>query len=410
MTDPSSSSASTNTPPIATFEGVRVLDFTQVLSGPFATQQLASFGAEVIKVEMPGSGDMTRRGLSYPGSGLSPSFVACNIGKRSITLNLKHEAAREIVTRLVQQSDVLVQNFVPGVMRRLGFDFDAMRKIKPDLIYVSISGFGQEGDGAELPAFDGAIQASSGLMSLTGDNDAPPTRAGYFVVDMATALNTAFATSAALFRRERTGEGQHVDVAMQDTAVMLQAPQMTSFLLRGNQPRRNGNRSPTGQGCADVFPTADGYLQISALKDSHASALFDAIGMPELKQIYPDARARSVDGDALFQAISERLATEPTGHWQSLLEQAGVPVALVRALSEVASDAQLQLRPAITEVPASSNDPSSIRTVAASHTSDQAPPAVKRPAPGLGEHTQEVMLELGYSAAEIQRLRADGAL
>lgn len=406
MTD----AASSNTTPKLAFDGIHVLDFTQVLSGPFATQQLASLGADVIKVEMPGTGDMTRRGLSSPGSGLSPSFVACNIGKRSITINLKHDAAKSIVTELVKRSDVLVQNFVPGVMKRLGFDFEAMRKIKPDLIYVSISGFGQQGDAAELPAFDGAIQASSGLMSLTGEDDAPPTRAGYFVVDMATALNTAFATSAALFRRERTGEGQHVDVAMQDTAVMLQAPQMTNYLMRGKQPRRNGNRSPTGQGCADVFRTADGFLQISALKDSHAKALFDAIGLPALTQAYPDARARSLEGDALFDAISAQLVDMPTLHWQQLLQRAGVPVAQVRELADVAQDPQLALRPAIVEVPMSSVDSATIATVAASHTSEQAPPSIQRPAPSLGEHTDEVLLDIGFSTDDIKRWRADGAL
>lgn len=398
-------------PPQATFEGIRVLDFTQVLSGPFATQQLASFGADVIKVEMPGTGDMTRGGLSSPGAGkLSPSFVACNIGKRSITINLKHDAAREIVTKLVKHCDVLVQNFVPGTMSRLGFGFEAMSKVKPDLIYVSISGFGQVGDAVELPAFDGAIQASSGLMSLTGDAEAPPTRAGYFVVDMATALNTAFATSAALFRRERTGQGQHVDVAMQDTAVMLQAPQMTGYLMYGKQPTRNGNRSPTGQGCADIFRTADGYLQISALKDHHAQALFEAIALPELVSQYPDARARAIHGNAVFDAISARLSDETTAHWQALLQGAGVPVAEVRDLSEVAMDAQLALRPAITNVPTSSSDATAISTVAASHTSAQAPPLTRRPAPALGEHTAEVLTEIGFRAADIQRFRDSGAL
>ncbi len=394
-----------------TFDGIRVLDFTQVLSGPFASQQLASFGADVIKVEMPGIGDMTRRGLSSPGSGtLSPSFVACNIGKRSITINLKHEAAKSVITELVRRSDVLMQNFVPGVMQRLGFGYEQMRAIKPDLVYVSISGFGQQGDAAALPAFDGAIQASSGLMCLTGDDDAPPTRAGYFVVDMATALNTAFATSAALFRRERTGKGQHVDVAMQDTAVMLQAPQMTSYLMRGKQPRRNGNRSPTGQGCADVFRTSDGFLQISALKDHHAQALFSALDMPELTERYPDARTRAVDGDALFAAISSRLADEPTAYWQRLLQLKGVPVAEVRELAEVALDPQLALRPALAQVPTSSKDATPIGTVAASHTSEQAPPSVLRPAPALGEHTDEVLTEIGFSAADIRQMRASGAL
>ena len=200
------------------FTGIRILDFTQVLAGPFATQQLAQLGADVIKIEQRDLGDITRGLMSTGADGMAPSFLTCNLGKRSLTLDLKHARAKQIIHQLVATSDAVVENFKPGTIERLGFGYEALRAIKPDLIYASISGYGQSGPKSELPAFDGAIQAASGMMSVSGHPDTGPVRTGYFSVDMSTALNAAFAISAALFRRHQTGEGQRVDVSMMDTA------------------------------------------------------------------------------------------------------------------------------------------------------------------------------------------------
>ncbi|NJN51209.1 MAG: CoA transferase [Gammaproteobacteria bacterium] len=196
------------------FDGIRILDFSQVLAGPFATAQLAQLGADVIKIEQPGSGDQTRGLMAGKDDDqMSPSFLTCNLGKRSLTLNLKAPAARAVVEKLVMRADAVVENFTPGVMERLGFGYDALARLKPDIVYCSISGYGQSGPKARLAAYDGAIQAASGMMEINGYADTPPTRTGYMPVDMATALQAAFALSAALYRRQVTGAGQRLDVA-----------------------------------------------------------------------------------------------------------------------------------------------------------------------------------------------------
>ena len=205
----------------AAFEGIRILDFTQVLAGPFAVMQMALLGADVIKVEQPQTGDQTR-GLMNAGEDLqmSPSFMGMNLNKRSLTLNLKDENAAEVIKKLLPTVDVIVENFKAGTMQRLGLDYESLRALKPDLIYCSITGYGQNGPKAGDAAYDGAIQASSGMMSQNGHPETGPTRTGYMPVDMSTALNSAFAISAALYRKATTGEGQHIDVAMLDLSLI----------------------------------------------------------------------------------------------------------------------------------------------------------------------------------------------
>src|SRR5690606_34176038 len=199
------------------FSGIRVIDFSQVLAGPFGAEQLALLGADVIKVEQPKGGDQSRTMMSdeaHARLGLSPMFLSMNSGKRSITLDLKHAAAKEIVHRLVRNADVVIENFKAGTMDRMGFGYEALKALNPKLIYCSVSGFGQTGPFAGAAAYDGAIQAASGMMSVTGHEETGPTRAGFTVVDLSTGLTAAFAIAAALFRRQVTGEGQHLDVAM----------------------------------------------------------------------------------------------------------------------------------------------------------------------------------------------------
>ena len=249
------------------FSGLRILDFTQVLAGPFATQQLAQLGADVIKIEERGTGDITRGMLSTGTDGMAPSFLTCNLGKRSLTLDLKHPRAKDIVTKLIKTSDAVVENFKPRTIERLGFGYEAVRALKPDIVFASISGYGQSGPKAELPAFDGAIQAASGMMSISGHPETGPVRTGYFSVDMSTALNAAFAISAALFRRHVTGEGQRLDISMMDTAFMMQAPQISAYLVDGTLPELYGNASPTKQPTANVFATADGHIQVVGFRE-----------------------------------------------------------------------------------------------------------------------------------------------
>ena len=391
------------------FDGIRVIDFTQVLAGPFATQQLAQLGADVIKIEQPVTGDQTR-GL-MPGTddaGMSASFLTCNLGKRSMTLNLKAEQARAIVFALARTADVIVENFTPGVMQRLGFDYATLAAIKPDLIYCSISGYGQSGPKSAYAAYDGAIQAASGMMAITGHPDTGPTRTGYMPVDMATALNAAFAISAALYRRSITGQGQRIDVAMMDTAMVLQAPQVTGYLVNSVQPELFGNRSPTRQPTANVFATADGYIQVVALKEPQVQKLFDVLGCMEH---YADPRFATADARVAHTAdvnalLTSRFGCEDTQTWLARLIKASVPVAEIRDFAAVVADVQFAQRNALVEIELPNKPGRRARVVGTGYVAEPDGPRPDRAPPKLGEHTEEILGQIGYSPGDIAALRA----
>ncbi len=395
------------------FDGIRIIDFTQVLAGPFATQQLAQLGADVIKIEQPVTGDQTR-GL-MPGTddaGMSPSFLTCNLGKRSLTLNLKAAQARAIVHALVRNADVVIENFTPGVMQRLGFDYAALSPIKSDLIYCSISGYGQSGPKSGYAAYDGAIQAASGMMAITGHPETGPTRTGYMPVDMATALNTAFAISAALYRRNVTGAGQCIDVAMMDTAMVVQAPQVSNYLVNRVQPELFGNRSPTRQPTANVFATADGHIQVVALKEPQVRKLFDVLGCGEQ---YADARFATADARvahtaAVNELLTSRFGREATQTWLTRLIDAGVPVAEIRDFEAVVADTQFDGRNALMEIELPNKPGRRAKVVGSGYVATPDGPALQRPPPKLGEHTSEILAELGYSDTDIDALRADSVI
>lgn len=388
------------------FTGIRVLDFTQVLAGPFATQQLAQHGAQVIKIEPPGSGDMTRRLMSGTHKGDAPSFLTCNLGKKSIALNLKSDAADDIIARLARSADVVVENFRPGVMRRLGFDYERLSALREDLIYCSISGFGQSGPASRKPAYDGAIQASSGMMAVTGHAATGPTRTGYMPVDMATALNAAFAIATALYRRQVTGAGEYLDVAMLDTAMVLQAPQISAHFVTGAVPKLLGNRSPTKAPTANLFECEDGFLQVVAMKETQVQALFEAL---DLTHRYPEFTGevnRIAKADQINALLEPKFASESAASWRTKLEVVGVPAEVIRSYADVVADPQLAERPIFTETPVSEDTVKKV--VSAAHTALNDPPRVAGPAPDLGEHTDELLGELGYDEATIAAWRASG--
>lgn len=388
------------------FTGLRIIDFTQVLAGPFATQQLAQLGADVIKIEQPDAGDITRGLMSSGSDGMAPSFLTCNLGKRAITLDLKHPKAKEIVHRLVASADAVVENFKPGTIDKLGFGYEALKAIKPDLVYASISGYGQSGPKSELPAFDGAIQASSGMMSISGHPESGPTRTGYFSVDMSTALNAAFAISAALFRRHLTGEGQRIDVSMLDTAVVMQAAQMSNYLVTNTLPELMGNRSPTKSPTANVFASADGFVQIVALREAHVKALFTLLGVADMYDTYPEPAIRIAHTDEINAVIKPALAAQSSAHWISELGKLGIPCAPIQTLDEVAAEPQFDHRLIFTEIPDPQTPDASVKVVSAGHVSEPAPPKVQRPSPSLGQDNDNVLGELGYSEHDIAELRA----
>ena len=388
------------------FTGLRIIDFTQVLAGPFATQQLAQLGADVIKIEQPEAGDITRGLMSSGSDGMAPSFLTCNLGKRAITLDLKHPKAKEIVHRLVASADAVVENFKPGTIDKLGFGYEALKAIKPDLVYASISGYGQSGPKSKLPAFDGAIQASSGMMSISGHPESGPTRTGYFSVDMSTALNAAFAISAALFRRHLTGEGQRIDVSMLDTAVVMQAAQMSNYLVTNTLPELMGNRSPTKSPTANVFASADGFVQIVALREAHVKALFTLLGVADMYDTYPEPAIRIAHTDEINAVIKPALAAQSSAHWISELGKLGIPCAPIQTLDEVAAEPQFDHRLIFTEIPNPQTPDASVKVVSAGHVSEPAPPKVQRPSPSLGQDNDNVLGELGYSEHDIAELRA----
>ncbi|MEX0942694.1 MAG: CaiB/BaiF CoA-transferase family protein [Pseudomonadales bacterium] len=386
------------------FDGIRIIDFTQVLAGPFAVMQLALLGADVIKVEQPVTGDQTRGLMNESGNaGMSPSFLTCNVNKKSLTLNLKAREARTILTALVKTADVIVENFKSGTMDRMGFGYEDLKAINPGIIYCSVTGYGQTGPKAGAAAYDGAIQASSGMMSQTGHRQTGPTRTGYMPVDMATSLNTAFAVSAALYRRAVTGVGQMIDVAMLDTAIVAQAAQFSNYLNAGNLVGLNGNASPTGQPTADVFPTLDGLIQVTALRQPQVETLFEIIGETQAlgQEALATPTARMAHPEEVKTCVSAALQKNTTAFWMEKLEAAGVPVAEVRTLPEVVADPQLKFRGVLEKIPSPVRTGDTVTIVKAGYITDADGPSVRFAPPGLGEHTREILLSLGFSESTI---------
>ena len=395
------------------FEDIRIIDFTQVLAGPYGVMQLALLGAEVIKIEQPKVGDQTR-GLMNGTSkdGMSPAFLTCNVNKKSLTLNLKAPEAKDIIRSLVETSDVVVENFKAGTMQRLGLGYADLSRHKPELIYCSVSGYGQTGPKAGVAAYDGAIQASSGMMSQNGHPETGPTRTGYMPVDMSTALNTAFAVSAALFRRERTGRGQYIDLAMMDTAIVAQAAQYSAYLNAGSLVGLRGNASPTRAPTANVFPTSDGHIQITALSEVQLVKLFDQLGQPDKlkEEAFATARARVANSAEVHEFVSRCLATDTTANWLKRLEAAGVPVAEVRGLPEVVQDPQFESRGVFETLPSPVNPDQTVTIVKAGYITSEDGPSLRSAPPRVGEHTEEILNQLGYDAPTISRWQAEGII
>ena len=321
---------------------------------------------------------------------------------------MKGPAAKPILDKLIPTADVFIQGFRPGVMSRLGYDYETVRALRPDIIYASVSGFGQSGPSSHLPAFDGAIQASSGMMAITGHPDTGPLRTGYMPVDMATALNTAFAVSAALYRRLATGEGQAVDVSMMDTAMVLQAPQVSAYMVNGLLPELFGNRSPTKAPTANVFVTRDGFVQVAALKEPQVQSFMAALGIPERYAEFANPQDR-IERTAEFNAMIDPLfKAKTTAYWLQQFEAAGLPSANIRDYAEVTADPQMAVRPIFTETDLGGGDMA--RVVSAAHTTSVDQPTVQGPAPDLGGHTDEVLLELGFDRNQIDDWHNSGAI
>ncbi|MGI9511439.1 MAG: CaiB/BaiF CoA transferase family protein [Anderseniella sp.] len=395
-------------------EGIRVLDLTHVLAGPFCTYQLGVLGADVIKIEPPDNPDMTREEGVVPSlndAAYGTYFQAQNAGKRAITLNLEDAAGRDILRRLIETADVLVQNYAGDALEELGFGYDAVSAIQPGLIYCTLTGFGRTGPKANHPAYDVVIQAFSGLMSANGTPETGPVRVGPPMVDYGTGAQAALAISAALLQREKTGSGQRIDVSMLDAALMLMSANVTDTLTTGKPPQPHGNNHPHYAGYR-TFETADGLLMVGAWTNRQLSRLLEALGETERARLVLEMPRASVGGMVAGDAdlISSHLKARSAEQWETILNNSRVPAARVRTLDEALDHDQVKSRRVVQQAgPAHTGDGPPAFPVAA-FSYDHGSPDLQRPPPHVGEHTDEVLADVGVSATEIAALRKAGTL
>ncbi len=395
-------------------DGIRVLDLTNVLAGPLCAYQLALLGAEVIKVETPRSGDLARQlgndaGLNA--SLMGASFLAQNGGKRSVTVDLKTVQGKEVLRRLVARADVLIENFRPGVMARLSLSHEDLRAINPSLVYCAISGFGQQGPLSAAPAYDQIIQGLSGMMSITGDATSAPLRAGYPVADTISGITGAFAIAAALVRRQRTGEGGFIDVSMLDSALVTMGWVVSNYLIAGTEPEPHGNSNFTAAP-SGTFRTGEGLINIAANKQEQFEALAGVIGREALisDPRFAEREGRKKNRAALTAEIEAALAARPAIEWEQLLSAIDVPAGRVASVPDALASPQIAARGLLqtfADAPGVGRD---VTVARAGFKLSGGDPVAAMPPPRLGQHTQAILAELGYTAGEIEELRKAGAV
>ena len=372
--------------------GIRVLDLSRVLAGPYCTMVLGDLGAEIVKVEQPGIGDDSRAFGPFIEKE-SAYFMSLNRGKKSITLNLKDEKDREIFIELVKKSDVLVENYRPGTMEKLGFGYEELKKINPQLIYSAISGFGHSGPYSKRPAYDMIVQAMGGLMSITGQPNQAPVRVGTSIGDITAGIFGAIGILAAVNARYETGKGQKVDVSMFDCQLAILENATARYLLTGDVPQPMGSRHPS-IAPFEAYPTKDYYIIISAGNDALWEKLCGVLGTPEYvtDPRFATNAARVENVEALYKIIHENIVTKTTAEWMETLDKAGLPVGPINTIDKVVSDPQIIARDMIVEVehPVAGKMKIAGNPIKLSDT----PGEVKYPAPTLGQHTDEILKDL----------------
>jgi crotonobetainyl-CoA:carnitine CoA-transferase CaiB-like acyl-CoA transferase len=389
-------------------EGVRVLDFTQMMMGPWATQFLGDMGADVVKIERPGAGEW-ERGLRAMGElldGQSPFFLAMNRNKRSVAIDLKHPRARDVVLRLAERSELVVENFRPGVMDRLGIGYDDLRMVSPSIVFVSGTGFGPDGPYVGRPGQDLLIQSMTGLAAYGGRRDDPPTPSGSSIVDASTALLLAYSAMVGLFHRERTGEGQRIDVSLFNTAIALQCQEIAAFLNIG----KPFERSEAGIGGAwlsapfGIYLTADRPIAIAM---ASLAVVGELIGAPELAE-YDEGNRAYDERDDVYRIVQERLIERPAADWLEILATKDVWAAPVQTFDDLVNDPQVEHNRLVETVRHPSGG--DLRVVGVPMRFSETPGEIRSGPPAVGAHTDEVLSEAGFSEAEIRALRDDGLM
>jgi crotonobetainyl-CoA:carnitine CoA-transferase CaiB-like acyl-CoA transferase len=397
-------------PDKAPLDGLMVLDFTRVLSGPYCTMLLGDMGARVIKIEHPGRGDDTRAWGPPFVKGESAYFLSINRNKESLALDLKHPSARRVLDPLLQQAGVLVENFRPGTMDRLGLGYEALAPVHPGLVYCSISGFGQTGPRRAEPGYDAVIQGEAGLMSITGAADGPPFRLGVAIADIVSGMFAAQGIAMALLARARTGRGQRVDIGMLDATAALLTYQAGIHFATGATPGRMGNRHPTIVPY-ETFPASDGEFVLAVGNDEQWRRCCEVIGaaaLPEDER-FSTNQARVQHHDTLRGLLVEKLRTRPRAAWVADLKRAGVPCGSVREVAEVLADPHLKARAMIETV--EHITAGAMKVLGIPIKLSDTPGSVRLAPPALGQHTDKILHDdVGLSGDEIEMLRSSNVV
>lgn len=388
--------------------GLRVIDLTQVLAGPYAAYQLGLMGAEVLKIETPGIGDWARVKGDLPelnAEGMGLTYLTQNANKKSVTLDLKTPEGLAIMKRLIESADIFIENFRPGTIAKLGLPFDTVREINPKIVYCSISAFGQDGEISHRPAYDHVIQGMCGIMKTTGTPEGGPQKVGAPYIDYATGLNAAFAIVSALHETKRSGKAMHLDVAMLDTSMLLMASLVTSHLSAGWMPKQTGNEAWSQSPSSGAFETQDGLLMVAANNDKQFKALCKGLGRPDIldDDRWRDPLARVQNAASLRAELVAIFRERSANHWEDALDVAGVPAARVRSLDEVLAEGQAKARGFSRPMnwPRAARD-IHVPTLGFKVNSEVIEAAA--PPPELGRDTRAVLGDLGYSEAELCQL------
>jgi crotonobetainyl-CoA:carnitine CoA-transferase CaiB-like acyl-CoA transferase len=387
------------------FEGIRIIDITHVLAGPFAAYQLGLMGADVIKVEDPSDPDQSRDSGSDNDLNhalMGTGFLTQGSNKRAISLNLKSEQGRDILKKLVATADVLVENYRPGAFEALGLGYEDLRKINPKLIYASFSAFGQGGPKRERTAYDHVIQSTSGIMAMTGTPNANPIKIGAPAIDYATGTMGAYALSAALYQREKTGQGQRIDMAMLDVAMILMASHVTGYLRNGKHPKPSGNR--TGHATSMAYQTRDGIVMLGASNLRQQKRLWTVLERPDMAKKTNDER--DADHDREEATLRDIMLTKTAAEWEEWLQARHVPASRCRTMGEALADPQIASRGILHRHETAPGVNGAFTVPVAAFKFAHGGPQVDRPPPMFGQHNDEVLQELGYTPDQITGFRA----